>query len=94
MTGKRVLMDPTSERSTVHRDRQPRPKSLNGLTIGLLDISKAKGDIFLDRIESLLIQKGCVIRRFKKPTFARTAPVELMQDITSQCDAVIEALAD
>jgi hypothetical protein len=60
----------------------------------LLDISKARGDIFLDEVESLLTERGLTVKRFKKPTFARVAPTELKQEISTQCDAVIEALAD
>ena len=49
-----VLLDPTSERNPQHRERLPRPVSLTGLTVGLLDISKARGDVFLNRIETKL----------------------------------------
>ena len=65
-----------------------------GLTVGLLDISKTKGDIFLDRVESQLNEQGVKTLRFKKPTFTRPAPAELIQDIATQCDVVVEALAD
>ena len=33
------------------RERAPRPASLDGLTIGLLDITKPRGDVFLDRLD-------------------------------------------
>lgn len=94
MTDTRVLLDPTAERSPAKRERLARPASLAGLTIGLLDISKTKGDIFLDQIEALLIERGLAVKRFQKPTFARIAPTELKQAITAECDVVIEALAD
>jgi hypothetical protein len=67
---------------------------LDGLTIGLLDISKNRGDIFLDRIESHLTERGLTVNRYRKPTFTRPAPVELQQQISAECDAVIEGLAD
>ncbi len=41
-----VLLDPTDERKPVTRDRTPRPGNLSGV-VGLLDISKARGDVFL-----------------------------------------------
>jgi hypothetical protein len=94
MTERTILMDPTAESSPAEREPLPRPNDLNGLTIGLLDISKARGDVFLDEIETQLNQKGLKIKRYQKPTFARIAPVELKQEISTQCDAVIEALAD
>jgi hypothetical protein len=94
MTDTRVLLDPTAERSPATRERLARPASLAGLTIGLLDISKTKGDVFLDQIETQLVERGLVVKRFQKPTFARVAPTELKQTITTECDVVIEALAD
>jgi len=89
-----ILLDPTSENAPERRKRLPRPADLQGLTVGLLDISKARGDIFLDEIEARLSGKGMKVKRYQKPTFARTAPVELQQKISTQCDLVIEALAD
>jgi hypothetical protein len=71
-----------------------RPESLAGLTIGLLDISKNRGDIFLDRVESHLTERGLTVKRYRKPTFTRPAPVELQQQIASECDVVVEGLAD
>ena len=89
-----IILDPTGEKSAAQRDPLPTPASLKDLTVGLLDISKVKGDVFLDRIDALLSERGLKIIRFKKPTFARPAPVGLLQDIASQCDVVIEGLAD
>ena len=94
MTENRVLLDPTSESAPEKRQTLPRPKSLEGLTVGLLDISKARGDVFLDRLESKLTEKGVKVERYAKPTFTRVAPVDLKQLISTQCDVVIEALAD
>lgn len=89
-----ILLDPTSEAKPPVRLRAPRLASLEGRTIGLLDIAKARGDVFLDRLESELASRGATILRFKKPTFTKPAPVDLRQEIARQCDAVVEALAD
>lgn len=89
-----TLVDPTSEISPSQRQLLARPSSLEGLTVGLLDISKPRGDIFLDRIEDLFIQQGVKTKRFKKPTFTRIAPTELKQQIANECDVVVESLAD
>jgi len=94
MTQATILLDPTSERSAVKRPRLARPSSVEGCRFGLLDINKARGDVFLDRIEELLKARGHPVSRFKKPRFSILAPVELKQTIASQCDIVIEALAD
>ena len=63
-------------------------------TPALLDISKARGDVFLDRLEARLAAAGARVRRYRKPTFTKPAPVDLRQQIAVDCGAVIEALAD
>ena len=90
----RTVLDPTSEQRPAVRELLPRPASLRGRRVGLLDISKARGDVVLDRLDELLTADGAVVRRFRKPTFARTAPVDLRHEIAEQCEVVIEALAD
>ena len=90
----RTVLDPTGERQAPGRALLPRPQTLEGRTVGLLDISKARGDVVLDRLEQLLTADGAHVRRYRKPTFARTAPVDLRHEIAEQCEVVIEALAD
>lgn len=90
----KLLLDPTSERTVLERALLPRPASLGGKTVGLLDISKPRGDVFLNRIEQRLTEMGATVLRYKKPTFAKPAPVDLRHEISTQCNLVIEALAD
>jgi hypothetical protein len=89
-----VLLDPTNELQPVVGARSPRLPSVQGRTLGLLDISKARGDVFLDRLEELLAARGAEVLRFRKPTFAKPAPADLRHEITLKCEAVVEALAD
>jgi hypothetical protein len=89
-----AILDPTSERAATSRERAPRRPTLDGATVGLLDISKARGRVFLDRIEELLVARGMRVERFAKPTFTKPAPADLRHEITTKCDVVIEALAD
>jgi hypothetical protein len=53
-----------------------------------------RGDVFLDRLEERLGERGARIKRYAKPTFTKPAPVDLRQQIATECDAVLEALAD
>ena len=89
-----ILIDPTNETRPNRRPLAARLRSLEGRTIGLLDISKARGDVFLDRLERTLVDQGVDVLRFSKPTFTKVAPLDLRQQIAERCDAVIEALAD
>lgn len=88
------LLDPTSERTPAQRERLARPGELAGLTVGILDISKARGNVFLDRLDELLQAQGLTVRRYRKPTFTRPAPVALSQQIAAECNLVVEGLAD
>ncbi len=90
----RVVLDPTAERTPAQRALLARPDSVQGRTVALLDISKARGDVVLDRLSELLERDGAVVRRYAKPTFARPAPVDLRHEIATHCEVVIEALAD
>lgn len=90
----RLLLDPTSEREATTRTRAPRRRAFEGATVGLLDISKPRGNVFLDRIAELLTARGLRVERFSKPTFTKPAPADLRHEIATKCDMVIEALAD
>ncbi len=90
----RLLLDPTSERTLLQRSLLERPTSLPGKTIGLLDISKPRGDVFLNRVEQRLTELGATVLRYTKPTFTKPAPVDLRHEIATHCELVIEALAD
>ena len=93
-TEARTLLDPTGERSLATRARVERLSTLEDKTVGLLDISKPRGDLFLDRVQARFEDRGARVVRYAKPTFAKVAPVNLRGEIAEQCDAVIEALAD
>lgn len=90
----RILLDPTSEQNLETRERAVRLATLDGRKVGLLDIAKPRGDVFLDQLEAGLVARGAEVKRFAKPTFTKPAPVDLRQEISVQCDAVVEALAD
>ena len=90
----RYVLDPTGERTVAERQRLDRPAAIAGLRIGLLDISKPRGDVFLDQLEARLTTAGARVQRYRKPTFTKPAPLDLRQEIAQRCEAVIEALAD
>jgi len=89
-----ILLDPTAENAPAQRARLARPDSLQDKVVGLLDISKPRGNVFLDRIEAQLAAMGIAVRRYSKPTFTRPAPTELKQQMAAEVDLVVEGLAD
>ncbi len=94
MSASMVLLDPTSERTPVARALAPRPLSMDGLSVAILDISKARGNVFLDRVAQRLVEQGIRVNRYRKPTFTRPAPTALRQQIAAENQLVIEGLAD
>jgi len=89
-----ILLDPTAELAPAQRPRLARPASLQGKVVGLLDISKPRGNVFLDQIEVQLAAMGIEVRRYSKPTFTRIAPTPLKQQIAAEVDLLVEGLAD
>src|SRR3954449_7008111 len=81
------------------RVRQPEPLAqrtagIEGKTVALLDISKNRGAEFLDRLELHFHERGAKPIRFRKPTFSRPAPAELIEEIALHGDLAVEGLAD
>jgi hypothetical protein len=92
-----TLVNPLDETPRVGSKPARRLANMNGTTIGLLDISKPGGSIFLDHLEQLLKHSYGVSRivRAIKPTFTKPAPDSVIAKfVDAKCDAVIEALAD
>jgi hypothetical protein len=92
-----ILVNPFDESQRDPLRVAARLESLEGKTIGLLDISKPGGNFFLDHLATLLQERFGVaqIVREMKPTFTKPAPDEVIDRLLgAQCHAVIEALAD
>jgi hypothetical protein len=93
------ILDPTDERAPIRRRLAPRPgpdgRPLRG-AVALLDISKPRGDVLIDRLGERLRERlpEVELRRYRKPTFTKPAPDELRRDVLRDCAYVIEALAD
>ena len=89
------ILDPTDERRPIARSLAERPRRIAG-RLALLDISKPRGDVLIDRIAARLRERlpDVELRRYRKPTFTKPAPEDLRRQILRECSFVIEALAD
>ncbi|MBI4483306.1 MAG: hypothetical protein HY652_10500 [Acidobacteria bacterium] len=96
MTSQRKVWDPRGRGPTARVRLAPRKGDLDGKVVGILDINKAKGDLFLERVAELLLERfpGLSIASYTKDTFSRPAPEELLKEVVRNCNAVIEGLAD
>jgi hypothetical protein len=90
-----TILDPTDERVPIRRSLTKRPEAITG-TVALLDISKPRGNVLIDRLQERLAERmpAITIKRFSKPTFTKPAPDALRQTIAEESDFVIEALGD
>ncbi len=88
------LRDPTAETSAIKRPRVKPLASLDGRTVALFDIGKTRSDEFLDQVEKRFAEQGFRTRRYAKPTNAKVAPVEVIQKVATEADAVLIALSD
>ncbi len=71
-----------------------RPEDLGGRHVALLDITKARGAEFLDRLEELLIARGAETFRISKEIFSKPASTEVIEAIAIRGDLAVEGLAD
>ncbi len=90
-----TILDPTDERVAIRRSLTARPEAITG-TVALLDISKPRGNVLIDRLEQRLAERlpGVTFKRYTKPTFTKPAPDELRRTIAEEAGFIVEALAD
>jgi hypothetical protein len=87
-------VSPFDERVRAAEPLAPRPASVVGRRVVLLDIRKNRGAEFLDRVETLLRAAGASTARTAKEIFSKPAALALIEGIAGRADLVVEALAD
>ena len=87
-------VSPFDERRRVAEPLAHRAAALEGARVALLDISKRRGDEFLDRIEELLRARGAHTFRLVKEIFSKPAGPEILRRIANRGDLAVEGLAD
>ena len=87
-------VSPFDDRHRPAEPLAPRPASIRGARIALLDINKRRGDEFLDRIEELLKAQGAHTFRVVKEIFSKPAGPEIVRRIANRGDLAVEGLAD
>ncbi len=91
------LLDPTGSAARAHdTTHAPRPASLQGLTVGLLDNTKANASALLSEIAEQL-RGRCRTgesRPYTKDYFGTPVKDGLLKRIIEECDIVITAVGD
>jgi hypothetical protein len=90
------IYDPTTEASGRSVSFAPRPKSLDGLRIGLVDNTKHNSDQLLLRIAGILERehgaKAHVIRR--KHSAGAAPHAEIIEEFKANCDIIVAGVGD
>lgn len=97
------ILDPRGRIKAAKFDLAPRLKTLEGLSIGFLDDGKSNADVILERLEEILTSRYKFANVIRKP---RRRPGEkwqyravgktdeVIEEMTSQCDVVINGVGD
>ncbi len=92
------LLDPTGEGDlgTNTSLAQPRPQSLAGLTVGLLENTKPNAAVLLHAVGRELQDKYGVreVRMFRKGYFGTPVEESVVQQMLHNCDFAVAAIGD
>ncbi len=90
------IYDPTIEPKGRHIGFVPRPQSLRGLRVGLVDNSKYNSDQVLERVAGILEREygaaAHLMRR--KRTAGIPASPEIIAEFKAACDVVVAGVGD
>ena len=89
-----TLLNPTGEHRVTARTKASRPRSLDAITVGVLDIGKLPGDVFLDRLAKRFGEAGVAVKRYAKPGPNRPAVLETRQRMQAETQVAVIGLAD
>ena len=90
------ILDPTTEVRGRRMEFAPRPKSIEGLRVGLVDNTKHNSDQLLLRIAAILEKEhGAKAHIIRKKTSAGHAPhAEIIEEYKANCDVVVAGVGD
>jgi hypothetical protein len=90
------IYDPTTEVNARKIAFVPRPQSLEGLRIGLVDNTKHNSDQLLLRIANILEREhGAKTHIIRKKKSAGAAPhSEILEEFKANCDVIVAGVGD
>jgi hypothetical protein len=90
------IYDPTTEATGRRIAYAPRPESLAGLRVGLVDNTKHNSDQLLLRIAALLERDhGAKTHIIRKKRSAGAAPhAEIIEEFKANCDVIVAGIGD
>jgi hypothetical protein len=91
-----TVLNPAAEGKVASQKLASRPNDLKGATVGLIDNHKRNADVYLEELAELLKKNFGVAKviNYKKASQSIPSPKEVLDDLASQCQAIIHAVAD
>ena len=90
------IVDPIGTSAAAAKTLAPRPRSLEGVTIALLDNSKPNAGVLLERVGALLAARGGAraVRTWGKPGASIGATPAVIEEIAAVARVALTASAD
>jgi hypothetical protein len=90
------ILDPVGPTTATTRTLAPRPASLQGAVIGILDNSKPNARVLLEGVARALAAKlgAAEVRVWRKPGASIGATRTVLDEMAAHCGAVLTASAD
>jgi hypothetical protein len=90
------ILDPTVEVTTQSVKFTPRPASLAGKRIGLVENTKFNSDRLLQKIGDILVTEygAAEARMWRKHNSSVPAHEEIVQELRASCDVMVAGIGD
>lgn len=91
-----TVLHPAAEDVAERQRLAPRLASLQGMTVGCIDNHKRNANVYLEELGKLLQADYGVARvvTYRKISQSLPTPDEVLDQLASECDAIIHAVAD
>jgi hypothetical protein len=91
-----TVLHPAAEDVAETHCLAPRLSSMQGMTVGLIDNHKRNANVYLEALGRLLEDQYGVARvvTYRKISQSLPTPNEVLDQLASECDAIIHAVAD
>jgi hypothetical protein len=91
-----TVLHPAAEDVAEPQCLAPRLSSLQGRTVGLIDNHKRNANVYLEALGHLLQDRYGVshVVTYRKISQSMPTPDEVLDQLASECDAIIHAVAD
>jgi hypothetical protein len=90
------VLDPTSEPASRTIEYAPRPRSLEGKRVGLVENTKLNSDRLLEKIGQILKAEygAAETRLWRKRNASVPAHEEIIEELRQSCDVMVAGIGD